>query len=259
MKQFLRALLIIPAIIHSLSANDTNSSQAINSEVSLTKKQESLSYASCGDNCDVQCPQGKRGKRGKRGHRGATGATGASNLTDELFMNAPMITNMTAGTPNTFFSATYGTPTVLEAWELLSPVFTTTLPLGTQFIIPSSLDTTQPVTLTIHCLNIIQEASGSVRLQVQTDYKANGEQLGTSSPSGGYAETILTSPIAITDPTGFAAIRYFTLTVSLNPLLMAGKTWGDIVVTRVLTGNDDDYNASIFLAALSVNYTKVGI
>ena len=218
-------------------------------------------YSSC-------CQQQKKGPRGKRGHHGkrgptgvtgptgATGATGAANLFDELFINAPMMTNMVAATPNTFFSVTYGTPTALEAWELPSPLFTEATPIGTQFIIPDTLDRTQPVTLTIHCFNMIEEASGNIKLQIQADYKANGEELGINSPSGGYAETLLTNSIPIVDPTGSAALRYFTTTISLDPSLMINKTWCTIVTTLVLTGDDDDYEGSIFLTALSVKYTK---
>jgi hypothetical protein len=170
-------------------------------------------------------------------------------------MNAPMMTNSTANTPNTYFSLTYGTGTPLEAWEMDLAGFGTAVPIGSQFIIPSSLDTTQPVTVTLHCFSGLLEGTGNVRFQVQTDYKANGQELG--SGVGGYAETLLTASVPVVAPANGNDLVYFTLTVSLTPALLAGATWADIVAIRVLTGNDDDYVAPVFLTAFSVNYTNV--
>ncbi len=207
-------------------------------------------------------PTGPTGATGITGATGPTGATGATGtvlplvLTDELFINAPMMTNVIAETPNTFFTNIYGTPTVLEAWELITPLFSTSNPIGTQFIIPAALDRTQPVTLTIHCFNVQLEAFGAVRFEIQTDYKGNGEEFGSAAPATGYAETLFTNDIPIVDPVQFPNGRYFTTTVALDPTLLIGKTWAELVVTRVLTTGDDDYQGSIFLTAFSVQYTR---
>jgi len=204
------------------------------------------------------CPRGKRGRRGRRGRTGATGATGPIapfNLRDELFINASMMTDMIGSTPNTFFTAIYGTPTVLSAWELVNP-FDPENPIGMQFVIPSTLDATQPVTLTIHCFNLLLEAFGDVRFEVQIDYKSNGEEFGANLPATGYAETLFSGDIPIIDPIFSPNGRYFTVTIPLNAALMAGKTWSELVVSRVPTTNNNNYQGSIFLTAFSIQYTK---
>ncbi len=233
------------------------SAQRLPDNNSSLKEYQSGSY--CFPRFD--CPRGKRGKHGKRGKTGATGATGATgpiapfNLRDELFINALMMTNTIAGTPDTFFTDVYGTPTILSAWGLTSP-FDVNNPIGTQFVIPSTLDTTQPVVLVIHCFNVRLEAFGEVRFQVQIDYKGDGQEFGANPPANGYSETLFTGNIPVIDPVNPPNARYFMVTVPLNGALMAGKTWSELVLSRVATTDDNDYQGPVFLTAFSIQYTK---
>jgi len=199
---------------------------------------------------------GPTGTTGPTGSTGSTGATGPGNLIDELFINAFMMTNTIAQTPDTFFTATYGTPTVLAAWALINP-FDGITPVGTQFIIPSTLDATQPVTLTIHCFSIPLEAFGDVRFQVQIDYKANGEDFGANPPANGYSETLLSGDYTVVDALSSPNSKYFTTTIPLNGTLIAGKTWSELVITRTPTISGDNYQGPIFLSAVSIQYTKI--
>ncbi len=201
---------------------------------------------------------GNTGATGATGSTGATGATGVTNLTDELFINAFMMTNAVGETADTIFLNTYGLQTTVNAWQMYSAGDSNDANVvGAQFVIPTTLDTTQPVTLIIHCFNqLVPSAAGDVQFRVRTDYKADGEELGDLAPATGYAQTIITTPHTISDPAG-TNLRYFTFTVSLNPALLTGATWGFIAIDRVApTGLD--YFEPIYLTELSIQYTKIG-
>lgn len=205
-------------------------------------------------------PTGATGATGSTGSTGSTGATGLANFTDELFLNALMMTNSDGETANTIFLNTYGTQTTVNAWEMYGPGDSLDANvIGAQFIIPTTLDATQPVSLTLHFFSTIDsELPGDIQLQVRTDYKSNGEQLGDTAPATGYAETIILPTYTIL-PIGplSANLSYFTLTVPLNPALLAGATWGFIAVDRLFV-DIDPYFASIYLTGLSLQYTKTG-
>lgn len=206
-----------------------------------------------------KCPRGHRGHRGRTGATGATGPAGIGNPSEELFINAPMMVDEVGETPDTIFTNTYGLQTTIDAWRMSpdgdgSPANV----IGAQFIIPSTLDTTQPVTLTIHYFaDDSTEADGNVQFQVRTDYKTNNEQLGIVAPATDYAETLLSSETVISPATG-TNLRYFTISVPLNPALMAGKTWGFIAVNRN-TPADPVYLSAIYLTAYSIQYTKASV
>lgn len=267
MKSLISFLLLSASVAHP----QYHQTAEIATSDGTTFTKQNTKKSCCSPIFDCQGPRGKRGKRGKRGYTGptgstgatgpagvagATGATGPGSLIDELFINAYMMTNTIAQTPDTFFTATYGTPSVLAAWALINP-FDGITPVGTQFIIPSTLDATQPVTLTIHCFNIPLEAFGDVRFQVQIDYKANGEDFGANPPSNGYSETLLSADYPIIDPLFSPNGRYFTVTIPLNGALIAGKTWSELVITRTPTISGDNYQGAIFLSAVSIQYTKI--
>ena len=128
---------------------------------------------------------------------------------------------------------------------------------GTQFLIPINLDRTQPVSLTMHFFNPIGEGTGDIRLQIQADYMQTAEIIGISFPATGYDETFQTGNLPVINPVGADNLRYFTVTVSLNPALMVNKTWAVVVLTRIFTTNDNDFPGPIFLTGLSVRYTRL--
>jgi hypothetical protein len=205
---------------------------------------------------DHSCDKCCRGKRGKRGERGRRGRNAPILLTEELFVNAPQITNQDGGTPDISFALTYGIPTVLEAWTMPFPLVTGNPAFGSQFLIPINLDRTEPVSLTLHFFNAAEDASGDVRFLVQTDYMETTEIIGISLPADGYAQTLQTGNIPVLNPAGANNLRYFTATVDLNGALMVNKTWAVVVVTRILTTNVNDFVAPVYLTGISMRYTR---
>ena len=241
----------------------------------------------CDDSAPLCCekergPRGRRGKKGRRGHTGPTGATGATGLTgptgatgttgatgatgaagtllDELFINAPMMYDINGLNPVKLFNNVYGSNTVFDVWQN----FPSSSPLinfiGTQFVIPSTIDITQPITLTRHCFNqrVPEVPVGDVAFQIQTDYKSFQEELGILAPATGYAETIISPDITLINPIS-GNLRYFTVSVPLNGLLIDSNTWANVVIVRTTpsSGGNNEYIASTYLTALSVQYTKL--
>ena len=220
-------------------------------------------------------PRGSRGPRGHRGRRGATGNTGATGATgsslecgvNSLFINASMMTDLYNANPNASFNNVYGPSTSfstapIAAWEIAIAFFQP-VPKAMQFAIPNDIDTTQPITLTIHCFNSPNvEASGFVAFQVQTDYKSNGFEIGTSAPATGFSENLTTPNHLVVDPVGSGVdqenLRYFTTSVPLDGTLIAGNTWAYVSLFRVDPSDDEnDYSASVYLTAVSIEYTRL--
>jgi hypothetical protein len=218
---------------------------------------------------------GSTGATGITGATGATGFTGATGATgpaaecglNYLFINASMMTDEFAANPDITFQNVYGpataytTPTV-TAW-IMPLTFFPQSPKVMQFIIPNDIDTAQAITLTIHCFNNINvEAAGFVAFQVQADYKSDGQEIGTSAPATGFAETLTTANHLVVDPTGSGVdqenIRYFNLSVLLDGSLIAGNTWSTLSILRVIPSDDEnDYSASVYLTAVSIQYTRI--
>ena len=201
-------------------------------------------------------PTGATGATGDTGPTGATGATGPVNFTDELFINAEMMANIDGTNPDSNLTAAYISPaSPLFAWIMRIPNESPADIIGAQFVIPNTLDRTQPVTLIIHCFSLIDPFNfGDVQLQVNADYKASGEALGSAAPETGYAETVSTGIHTIIAEPASTNLRYFTLTVSLDPTLMIGKTWGFLNLLRVFPGPDANI---MYLTELSIQYTKI--
>lgn len=202
---------------------------------------------------------GTTGSTGPTGPTGATGATGVTNLFDELFINAPMMVNEVGETPDTIFTTTYGPQTTIDAWRMqLGGDSSPANVVGAQFIIPSNLDATQPVTLILHCFNqLIPSLTGAVQFFVTTDYKSFDEEFGIVAPATGYAEELFTNEYTIIDPIS-TNLRYFTISIALNPALINGKTWGFVAINRNPTSIGTDYEGAIFLTATSIQYTRIG-
>ena len=103
-----------------------------------------------------------------------------------------MMTNISGSTPNNIFTNVYGGGSdIIQSWAVnLDEV------IGTQFVIPSTLDGTQPVTLTLHRFSIRISTEGliggDVRWQLQSDYQTPGNQVGSTPPGTGLAETLTT-------------------------------------------------------------------
>lgn len=234
-----------------------------NNEQEVRYPCQSACYSANEPNCCnvVQCPgpRGPKGKRGKRGHQGPTGATGATgtvgNLIDEIFINAHMMSDDSGLNPNMSFFGVYGATTILDAWRMTVIGFDSdeNNSIGAQFVIPSALDGTQPVILTIHCFNayIDETLPGEVAFEVLADYKSSTEEVGIFPPATGFTETLVTENYLITYPTP-GNLRYFTLSIPLDGALMAGNTWGNLTLRRLDVG----YVLPIFLTALSIQYTK---
>ena len=128
--------------------------------------------------------------------------------------------------------------------------------IGTQFVIPNDLDTTQPVFLDFHILIEQFGESGDARLQLQADYKTNGAELGNNAPASGFAETIETLDFPIIEPIDSDNLRHIIITVPLNPLLMLNNDWGFFLITRINPDSEDEYEDDIYLSSIAVRYTR---
>ena len=202
---------------------------------------------------------GPVGPSGATGFTGSTGATGPLSFPQQIFINARMMTDGIGDvSPNAIFNSVYATPSIIEAWVLNTGDL-----LGTQFVIPSYLDGTMPVTLTLHGFSIIVfeegPVPGDVAFQVQADYELSGNQIGSTAPATGFSETLTTADYTVTNVNEGNNLIYFTLSVPLTGALLAGNTWANLIITRVVPGSDFDYGAGIYLTEVSIDYTGIGL
>jgi len=203
---------------------------------------------------------GNTGATGATGSTGATGATGAdASLLDELFINAPMMYDINGLNPVRIFDTLYGPNTLFDVWQMFrSSESPSTNSIATQFVIPSTLDSSQPITLILHCFSrfVDEIGNGDVRFQVQADYKSFQQEVGILAPATGYAETIASPDYAVIDPTP-GNLMYFTVSLPLNGALVNGNTWGNLVIQRIVPISTIEYFGSTYLAAISIHYTRL--
>jgi hypothetical protein len=207
----------------------------------------------------VTGPTGATGTTGATGSTGATGPTGAdASLLDELFINAPMMYDINGLNPIRLFDNMYGLNTLFDVWQLFTSSDANANSIATQFVIPSILDATQPIILTIHGFTrLVDEISpGEIAYQIQADYKLSSQQVGISAPATGYAEIIISPDYTVVDAVS-GNLMYFTVSVPLTGALMNGRTWGNLVVQRTLPASEQEYAGSTYLTAISILYTKL--
>jgi hypothetical protein len=167
--------------------------------------------------------------------------------------------------PNVTFTKVYGTAATspsLNAW-MINPSTGSNKPISAQFALPDDLDTASPITLEIHFfIDEVAGSSGSLaNVQIQADYAASGDEIGTSAPATGFAETVTSGNFTITEPTGSMGaqqnLRLVTTSVTLDGTLMAGNTWAYVSLIRVAPTSGAEYNKDIYLTIFEFKYTRI--
>ena len=97
-------------------------------------------------------------------------------------------------------------------------------------------------------------------VQIQADYATSGDEIGTSAPATGFAETVTSGNFTITEPTGSTGaqqnLTHIVTSVTLNGALMAGNNWAYLSLTRVAPTSGTEYNKDIYLSILAFQYTR---
>ena len=174
--------------------------------------------------------------------------------------------NHTGGNPNVMFTRVYGPagnlPTI-ETWRV-RPSAMTQEPVSAQFAIPQDLDTASPITLEIHFfINKITGSSGTAaNVQINADYAATSQEIGTTAPATGFKETVTSGNFTITEPTGSTPpqqnLMHIVTSVPLNGALMVGNNWGFVSLTRIATiAPDIEYDRDIYIVMFSFKYTRL--
>ncbi len=223
-------------------------------------------------------PQGVTGSQGIPGPLGPTGPTGATGATGGcgigcFFLNAYTMLEQegnfpgavsTTTVPDREFGGVYGgsyNAPRFSAWILPpSPTgidFLTQHFIGTEFVIPNDLDTTQPVFLDFHLLYEQFDETGDAQLQVQADYVSNGEEFGNNPPAAGFAQTVVSGDFTVIEPVDSDNLRHVIITVPLNGALMADNDWGFFLMTRINPDSENEYDADIYLSLIAVRYTRI--
>jgi hypothetical protein len=216
-------------------------------------------------------PQGPQGT-GATGNTGATGATGGCGIGCLILNPYTMLEQegnfpgsvSTTTVPDREFGGVYGgayNAPRFSAWTLPpSPTgidFLTQHFIGTQFVIPSDLDTTQPVFLDFHILIEQFDETGDAQLQLQADYIGNGTELGNNAPATGFAQTVLSGDFVIIEPVDEDNLRHIIVTVALNGALMVDNDWGFFLITRINPDSENEYDEDIYLSSIALRYTRI--
>jgi hypothetical protein len=279
MKNKLSLLLFSSLFILQHTSHATD--QALRADDKNTKKHNSdcipqLSSSngcnSCFENnlCCIPGPKGKRGHRGKTGFTGPTGSTGATGATgpaapcgvSEIWMNALQMAGCGEGPlwPPIIGLEPYGGCFSIPVWDLTDPLVATHGGWGA-FDIPDDLDNTMPVTVVVHIL--VQSTDGPptgsmAALEINMAYLSNNEIGGVTPPGTGFADTQFSADFTVTPPdiTSSDNVREITVSVPLDSALMTPGNFGFIAVTRT-PATTDEYAATIWLATLSIQYTRL--
>jgi uncharacterized delta-60 repeat protein len=176
-------------------------------------------------------------------------------LDGEIIFNSFSMTKNASATPDTLFNDVYTTTGVLfpiRAWSLHTSS-TTQEAVTIIFNIPQDFDTILPLQAELHLIVDNKAATGNnAALMLRADFKGNNTQFGAGA--GGAEQTITSSTITFTEPTG-NNLKHELLVI---PLSNSSINPGDIAFlafTRTApTGTE--YNADIYLGSISFRYKK---
>ncbi len=231
---------------------------------------------------------------------GATGATGVCDCTGETGDNLVMLafnanTMQVDGVtvPASIFEFRYANAVIdntvplvpfgpaLNAWPLLPiNLVETLLPVDVVFAVPLDFVASGTVQVDVHILvdytpilDVILPIThfGNIELQLQFDFKGQGEELGENAccPPFGFAETIQTGNFFVTEPTFDGAtvlgidipaanqrLRHYVISVILpDSSLVAAQDWAHVAITRIDdTLVEGNYPGTVYLSEVVVNY-----
>ena len=215
-------------------------------------------------------PTGATGAAGAIGATGATGATGSIGVTgatgpfncgpNELFTNALMMYSLNASNPTATPLAVYGTNfPYVPGWDFAPSGANPYLGSAVNIDIPFDLDNTQPVTLVVHFLVPVpgSPSTGTVaKIQARAAYASSGQLVGVVPPAPGFTEIALSPDFTITEPIIVGEFREISTTISLTSALITGD-WAFISFERIVPLVGTEYNKSIFLTSISLQYSRI--
>lgn len=235
---------------------------------------------------------GSTGATGATGSTGATGATGAGATGStgatgaaggcgqgSLFLNPYMMLKQegnggssnsdvtTSITPDKLFGGSKQTPVygtgvnqpVFSAWILPTANGNSQSDyhiFGLQFVLPSDVDVTQPVTLVYHIMvKDNGDDTGAAAMTVQADYVPDNTDFGTTATAGGFSETVASGDFTVVQPTGSTVLHHQTVSVNLNNTLMLPNDWVFLSISRSPT-TGAEYPDNIYLSVVELRYTR---
>ena len=85
-----------------------------------------------------------------------------------------------------------------------------------------------------------------------------GIEFGNNPPATGFTiETVDSGNFLITPPTDTDNLRHQVVTIQLDNTAMSPNDWAYLCVTRIDADDADEYDASIFLSAITVRYSRI--
>jgi len=189
-----------------------------------------------------------------------------SLVSNELVFTSRDMDRRKSDNPTTTFTDVYGTGNlnpVLKVWLMGSTTATMESrrqPMSIQFKIPDNFDSSGSVEVDIHLL--IDDLGGgstgdTARLRLRADFKANNEELGTST--GGFDEDKESADFTITEPTIATTLNHQRVTITLTDSvvdMIAPNDWAFMAIDRVLPSTGTEYDDEIFLSSVSFRYSK---
>lgn len=168
----------------------------------------------------------------------------------------------------------------LNAWPLMPVNLVEILsPVDVAFAVPLDFVASGTVQIDLHLLVdytplldllLPPVHSGNIELQLQFDFKGNGEKLGINvSPVFGFAETIKTGNFFVEEPTfdgttelgidipaANQSLILYVIRVTLpDSSLVAAKDWAHVAITRIDdTFEEGNYPGTAYLSEVTVNY-----
>ncbi len=168
-----------------------------------------------------------------------------------------VIVNRLSATPDTKFTDTYGSNNrPIATWSMV-PSGSTQRFLSVLFQLPSAIDTTINPTVDLYIAVSIQgqPAGRTARFNVSADYEASGSIVGINSPATGLSESVLSSDLSITEPTGSSNLKIYKVSVTLTGSLITPDGLCGLYFHRVAPLTGTEYSLNVYLVAAAFNFT----
>ena len=223
----------------------------------LSKKNDFIARSMMAKRCfdavePICCKRGKRGDKGRRGSRGISAAGGMN----EIFVNGIMMSPL-----GTFIRSPYSVNIDMSASIMGSstgdPYYRQ--PIGFNFNVPIDLDRTKPVTVVVHMFltGDPNQTGDQAKIQVNVDYKATNQLLGSTPPATGFSDMQLSQDFTVTLATPLLSdnLRQQNVSIPLNGSVINGD-WAFMTIERVAPAANE-YSGFLYLTTVSVQYTRL--
>lgn len=168
-----------------------------------------------------------------------------------------VIVNRLSATPDTKFNDTYGSNNrPIPTWAMV-PSSSTQRFLSVLFGLPASFDTSVNPTVDLYIAVSIQgqPAGRTAKFNISADYEPSGNIIGVNAPATGLSETVLSSDLSITEPTGSNNLKIYKVSVTLTGSLATPGGLCGLYFHRVAPSGGTEYNLNVYLVAAVFNFT----